>query len=376
MRFLALPDKVKRSHFTAEELDLLTESSKRTLRSSSVLTDDSLGRDAINRNTSISSSVHQPSSSENMDRDRWEVNTPSAGGLENGEVKRHETSTHDRQGSVCSTQSSLPSLSSSVEGSSRHSRTKSLSRQRAMSLAPLPLPPPRLMPAIPPLPSSTTPGAPEGTGCVPTSASAKPAPATDYYKDSHARQKLRQYLASPEKFDEAVEFGFPAGTLKDADLPRPPVGGEAPDEGYDEWSAANSRDDDDEASASSPRTPPMVGDAFDPHLTHYSSVDSAIALSAYGATKGSIRSLSPNFDGREMTLRMTLTRPDLRAPEDELYAFQRKNFSGVDVETADPLALQSLPVCDDHTGAHGAFAVGNNRSPGGLKKVWKNIRGR
>jgi len=31
-----------------------------------------------------------------------------------------------------------------------------------------------------------------------------------YYQDPEARLKLRVYLAFPQKFDEAVEFGFPS----------------------------------------------------------------------------------------------------------------------------------------------------------------------
>src|SRR5699024_8789531 len=31
-----------------------------------------------------------------------------------------------------------------------------------------------------------------------------------YYQDPEARLKLRVFLASPQKFDEAIEFGFPA----------------------------------------------------------------------------------------------------------------------------------------------------------------------
>lgn len=35
-------------------------------------------------------------------------------------------------------------------------------------------------------------------------------PAAQYYQDPEARLKLRVYLASPQKFDEAIEFGFPS----------------------------------------------------------------------------------------------------------------------------------------------------------------------
>ncbi|KAL4878250.1 hypothetical protein BJY04DRAFT_115491 [Aspergillus karnatakaensis] len=35
-------------------------------------------------------------------------------------------------------------------------------------------------------------------------------PSAQYYHDPEARLKLRVYLASPQRFDEAIEFGFPA----------------------------------------------------------------------------------------------------------------------------------------------------------------------
>ena len=35
-------------------------------------------------------------------------------------------------------------------------------------------------------------------------------PSATHYQDPEARLKLRVYLASPQKFDEAIEFGFPS----------------------------------------------------------------------------------------------------------------------------------------------------------------------
>ena len=60
----------------------------------------------------------------------------------------------------------------------------------------------------------------------------------------------------------------------------------------------------------------------------------------------------PGRLNREMTLRMTLTRPDLRADEEQLYGWQ--NQKGGD---GDPFALEKLHLSDDMTGAQGAFAV-------------------
>ena len=55
---------------------------------------------------------------------------------------------------------------------------------------------------------------------------------------------------------------------------------------------------------------------------------------------------------REMTLRMTLTRPDLRADEEQLYGWKEQKG-----RKDDPFALEELHLTDDMTGAKGAFAV-------------------
>jgi hypothetical protein len=90
--------------------------------------------------------------------------------------------------------------------------------------------------------------------------------------------------------------------------------------------------------------------------------------------KVGMRSLSPDLDGREMTLRMTLTRPDLRVPEEDLHSFNRTQPNPSEQEKSDPLALEHLPVCDDHSGSRGAFAVHSVKAPkAGIKQVWKNL---
>ena len=47
-------------------------------------------------------------------------------------------------------------------------------------------------------------------------------PAATYYQDPEARKKLRKYLASPQKFDEAVEFGFPSVPARNSTCERDP----------------------------------------------------------------------------------------------------------------------------------------------------------
>lgn len=386
LRFLALPDKVKRSHFTSEELLLLTESSERALNSPAFANDDGVSRYShLDRHGSVASSHCKSSVSdgymEDMEKDWFEMETESVDSYEhaNGTVTDFELLkmyARRRQGSVCSSYSALPPISSNKEfASSPEARRRSYSRKRAISLAPIPLPPPTLTPAVPPLPSPNTitniSKSAQSPGPTPTGTP----PATKYYKDTQARQKLREFLASPEKFDEALEFGFPSE--RDAVQRSTSVtSGLEPtlESDVDNLSITDSQGDEEEASSRSPKTPSLVHDAFQSTTTPHSSLDSGVAL-PFTPGKASFRSLSPDISGREMTLRMTLTRPDLRAPERELYAFQKKGVSGVEVADSDPLALSTLTVCDDHTGAHGAFAV-TRSSKGGFKKVWKNLRGR
>ena len=75
---------------------------------------------------------------------------------------------------------------------------------------------------------------------------------------------------------------------------------------------------------------------------------------------------------REMTLRMTLTRPDLRADEDQLYGWQTPSQSQGPLSSAaaakteqqqmpgmkeDPFALEDLALTDDMDGSRGPFYI-------------------
>ena len=70
-----------------------------------------------------------------------------------------------------------------------------------------------------------------------------------------------------------------------------------------------------------------------------------------------------------MTLRMTLTRPDLRADEDALYGWQGQK-GGRD----DPLALEELNLSDDMTGTRGAFAVKSHHHKGFVSRFLKKVK--
>ncbi|KAK7542901.1 uncharacterized protein J3D65DRAFT_665214 [Phyllosticta citribraziliensis] len=200
-------------------------------------------------------------------------------------------------------------------------------------------------------------------------------PYAKHYQDPETRSKLREYLASTQKFDEVVEYGFPAS--------KPPVDHSAEAPRSDPYSRLASRDmqtflrddavsflsssiDDESdeehssvADMDAPMTPLDHDEGFRAQLpeSNKSSMDSRGGAPQPWRPNGSHEShlnpLSQPMGNREMTLRMTLTRPELRADETELYGWQqsedRKN---------DPLALQDLPPeNDDKTGMHGPFAA-------------------
>jgi hypothetical protein len=173
-------------------------------------------------------------------------------------------------------------------------------------------------------------------------------PGAAHYQDPEARLKLRVYLASPQKFDEAIEFGFPATDwvqapstlsnrrsmvrkrqsrlqLKDdsADHMRSFL-----DDGDDE-DLSDDDNDDDASSISdpdSPRTPHLGG--LTPPPGHHRPTR-VLTDPLQSVQRGGLAVREPNdayaqipANSREMTLRMTLTRPDLRADDEQIYGWQ------------------------------------------------------
>ena len=187
-------------------------------------------------------------------------------------------------------------------------------------------------------------------------------PPAEHYLNPEARLKLRMYLASPSKFDEALEFGFPSLSTPG---PRTSTGSSLPRSSTTRTRSAKAdeyqtflRDRDDATP-----DPGVFADTKDPYQEtwhqqserkHHTDMrvttttrpssslyelpssypSSPAALSSPGLTESSLShdfekalvemandhySAAPAFAGREMTLRMTLTRPDLRADEDALY---------------------------------------------------------
>ncbi|KAJ4322582.1 hypothetical protein N0V94_002344 [Neodidymelliopsis sp. IMI 364377] len=195
-----------------------------------------------------------------------------------------------------------------------------------------------------------------------------------HYQDPETRRKLRAYLASPQKFDEAIEFGFPSTAEQELSTPHyhlPPVTKHSRkfsrdmhtflrdgtlslfEDPTNEHQGLES-DSESVVDLDSPRTPSSTGLSFRLHTRQMSSIDSNGLPTTHP---------SPGHLNREMTLRMTLTRPDLRADEDVLYGWQTqthhqhlKNTATTTVQD-DPLALEELVLTDDQTGTKGPFYV-------------------
>ncbi|OAG09138.1 uncharacterized protein CC84DRAFT_1085846 [Paraphaeosphaeria sporulosa] len=191
-------------------------------------------------------------------------------------------------------------------------------------------------------------------------------PEATHYRDAETRKKL-QFLASPQKFDEAVEFGFPSSG-DDTMPPRyqlPPISTDARnfsrdvqsflkddrmsflDDHEEEDNKGLESDAESVADFESPVTPSSVGHSFRYHRKQSSNFSSSIDSNGVPL----IHPVTGRLN-REMTLRMTLTRPDLRADEEQLYGWQGQKHT-----KDDPFALEDLPLSDDMNGTKGPFYV-------------------
>ena len=206
-----------------------------------------------------------------------------------------------------------------------------------------------------------------------------PVPAIDpeakYYQDPEARLKLRVYLGSPQKFDEAIEFGFPS--LDHTPTPprpssRRPSTSSRPMQPPHPSKLVTFLDDDEKDGEADDdnATLPDPDSPYTPHDTSYSRpstsrsphstsrlIEPAISTRPpmwHTSTDPYAQALAGN---REMTLRMTLTRPDLRTDDSILYP----------KEGRDPLALEDLPL----DAGDGLMLKG--KGTGKLGRFWKRI---
>ncbi|KAL9127206.1 MAG: hypothetical protein Q9217_003862 [Psora testacea] len=217
-------------------------------------------------------------------------------------------------------------------------------------------------------------------------------PNATHYQDPSTRLKLRVYL-SPQKFDEAIEFGFPSMEDNNRPSSRPslqnqrqyhthPPGRTFLDDSnpsiFDALSASDSSDDETQSLPErdgSPYTPqdPHFNDTYllSPSIgsnNSRSSLHKATfafpprTIFRHGHSEPLAKALAGN---REMTLRMTMTRPDIRADKKALY----EKTTG-----DDPLALEHLPEIGEKRGD-----IWDTLPPvkeNGLKKIWRKVVGK
>lgn len=156
--------------------------------------------------------------------------------------------------------------------------------------------------------------------------------AAAHYQDPEARLKLRVYLASPQKFDEAIEFGFPSTDVVSPTTTKPEFrsprraefqrGASEDAERLrtflsDDRSSVYSEEEE-EMSVADPDSPktPLDKPAVRPRV-----VTEPVQPTKPHAPDNYVHA---PVSCREMTLRMTLTRPDLRAREEQIYGWQQR----------------------------------------------------
>jgi hypothetical protein len=218
--------------------------------------------------------------------------------------------------------------------------------------------------------------------------------AATHYQDPEARHKLRSYLASPTKFDEAIEFGFPSNEMMqpraDSQPPRTQHGhtrnllsndSEKFKTFFADDRSSTSSDDVSLGDPESPRTP--RADLEKQGVSCPTPLDE----SSHPAQRAQSL-ISASAETREMTLRMTLTRPDLRAEDDQIYGWQRggrpATHQGLSQfgpsQTAPRHDLLPADAVDNSTneGPEKLFTNLNDREAlselGVVKRIWHRVR--
>jgi hypothetical protein len=219
-------------------------------------------------------------------------------------------------------------------------------------------------------------------------------PGATHYQDPEARLKLRVYLASPQKFDEAIEFGFPSvDGLADDKENRPPrlsediIGRKSQSTEMTRsffWKDVEmSSLFEDESSTMDPDSPltPMFGDSlykpqgrpsFSAKGGKTSSDFSHLGFNKPFPVKQPESYAQGMAGSREMTLRMTLTRPDLRADESTLYGWQTAKSP----LREEPLTLDDTEDKAELRGPFGGvdgWAV-DEKENGVVKRFWNKVK--
>ncbi|KAJ5715675.1 uncharacterized protein N7483_012856 [Penicillium malachiteum] len=255
------------------------------------------------------------------------------------------------------------SLSFSTYSSPKHRQTASVPPQNAI---PRSIPPSQSLPPFGPLLNhnpSSRPGSRNQSSHAPKSSTSSMDPSAQYYQDPDARLKLRVYLASPQKFDEAIEFGFPALDQNKENM-APET--HSPSISMAQEYAGTFFEDDDGTMVGSPGgsvvEEPALSMASQMRETPRPSVDTPSLLQRRQSFLPASRTGPQRLPGnREMTLKMTLTRPDLRTESPTSSP-----------SSEDPLRLAALPPADRNQ--HLWDDLDDEQSV--VKKMWRKLRRR
>ena len=221
-------------------------------------------------------------------------------------------------------------------------------------------------------------------------------PNAAHYQDPEARLKLRVYLASPQKFDEAIEFGFPsmdekagaddkenrAPGRRSKDQSRRPSMQDKNRSFLNDDTVSLFPDDKSEVDSDTPLTPLEIDCGYRPHSRTVSQPQSSrgknsVDYSHLGITKPMVvKSPDPYAQAlagsREMTLRMTLTRPDLRADESVIYGSPQPVKSSPR-EKPMSLDLEEKDECRGPFGGTDGWGPPNEKD-GVVKRLWQRVK--
>lgn len=205
---------------------------------------------------------------------------------------------------------------------------------------------------------------------APRSSTSSIDPSAQYYQDPEARLKLRVFLASPQKFDEAIEFGFPASddnkkgeNARSGRSEKVPERSSVPAKAQkitgtffeDEDGAVHGQRNDRTHRKSSRLSTAIKSPQSLPNQTSAPNTLTKRQSGSMAASRAGPRRLPGD---REMTLKMTLTRPDLRTDSP----------SASPTSAEDPLKLADLPPASPQ------IWDTDLEDQNVMKKMWRKLR--
>ncbi|KAL5364509.1 hypothetical protein BJX96DRAFT_187923 [Aspergillus floccosus] len=379
--FFALPPKIQQRHFSAEErrqlrqarwnrnteiLDPADKALYRLHESQQTLPADALSLEGTTLPTSPSSIPYLDFSSDTSDDDEDDMDASLYDSFrwldEDGEL---DLTLDEYRPHVSNSTSDIPSRQRPSFRRTLSLNSVGLSRRMSSSVSPRKVPNSSHASNVP---SALTHAAGRGSTTRPPSRQIQPYhaprsstssidPSAQYYQDPEARLKLRVYLASPQKFDEAIEFGFPALGDKNQS-PQRTTGNFTPKcrdfiGTFLEDDDASVTSDNDESHPDRSRFSYTTSDTPSSHDLPFR----ANKRQTWVPTTNSTAYRPPK--NREMTLKMTLTRPDLRT-----------DSGSPSPPATDPLKPELSPA------SIGMETWETDKTDQSLmKKVWRRIRG-